>query len=75
MKEAATEMLTRVADRAIQLHGGLGVTHELGIEYVSRMVRIWRILEGPSEIHRWLIARQLLRQKKIYDPFILAKED
>lgn len=75
VKVAATEMLTRVADRAIQLHGGLGVTHELGIEYVSRMVRIWRILEGPSEIHRWLIARQLLRQKKIYDPFILAKED
>ena len=75
VKVAATEMLTRIADRAMQVHGGLGVSHELGIEYVARMVRIWRILEGPSEIHRWLIARQLLREKKIYNPFIVAKDE
>ena len=75
VKVAATEMLTRIADRAMQVHGGLGVTHELGIEYVARMVRIWRILEGPSEIHRWLIARQLLKQKKIYNPFIVEKDE
>lgn len=73
VKVAATEMLTRVADRAIQIHGGLGVSHELGIEYVARMVRIWRILEGPSEIHRWAIARQLLKTKKPYSPFIVAE--
>lgn len=73
VKVAATEMLSRVADRAIQIHGGLGVSRELGIEYVARMVRIWRILEGPSEIHRWLIARQILRQKKPFDPFVLEK--
>ena len=73
VKVAATEMLTRIADRAIQIHGGLGVSHELGIEYVARMVRIWRILEGPSEIHRWLVARQILRQKKPFDPFVLEK--
>ena len=75
VKVAATEMLTRVADRAIQIHGGLGVSHELGIEYVARMARIWRILEGPSEIHRWLVARQILREKKIYNPFIVATDD
>ncbi len=73
VKIAATEMLTRIADRAIQIHGGLGVSHELGIEYVARMVRIWRILEGPSEIHRWLIARQILKQKKPFNPFVLEK--
>ena len=73
VKVAATEMMTRIADRAIQIHGGLGVSHELGIEYVARMVRIWRILEGPSEIHRWLVARQILRQKKPFDPFVLEK--
>jgi len=73
VKVAATEMLTRVADRAIQIHGGLGVSRELGIEYVARMVRIWRILEGPSEIHRWLISRQILRQKKPFNPFVLEK--
>lgn len=75
VKVAATEMLTRVADRAIQMHGGLGVSHELGIEYVARLVRIWRILEGPSEIHRWLIARQLLKEKKSYNPFIVSQSE
>ena len=75
VKVAATEMLTRVADRAIQIHGGLGVAHELGIEYVARHVRIWRIVEGPSEIHRWLIARQLLKEKKPYNPFIVSSDE
>ncbi len=75
IKVAATEMLFRVADRAIQVHGGLGLAHELGIEYVARMVRMWRILEGASEIHRWTLARTLLRQKKIYSPLMVGKED
>ncbi|MFZ3046376.1 MAG: acyl-CoA dehydrogenase family protein [Desulfatirhabdiaceae bacterium] len=74
LKVMATEMLTRIADRAIQIHGGVGLSKELGIEYVARMVRIWRILEGPSEIHRWTIGRTILKQKKPYNPFILAKE-
>lgn len=72
LKIAATEMLTRVADRAIQVHGGLGLSRELGIEYVARMVRIWRVLEGPSEIHRMSIAKRLLSEKKAYDPFVAA---
>lgn len=72
LKVAATEMLTRVADRAIQVHGGLGLSRELGVEYVARMVRIWRILEGPSEIHRVSIAKRLLSEKKTYNPFIAA---
>jgi (R)-benzylsuccinyl-CoA dehydrogenase len=74
LKVMATEMLTRIADRAIQIHGGVGLSKELGIEYVARMVRIWRILEGPSEIHRWTIGRTILKQKKPYNPFILEKE-
>lgn len=74
LKIMATEMLSRIADRAIQIHGGLGLSRELGIEYVARMVRIWRILEGPSEIHRWTLGRALLKQKKPYNPFIVQKE-
>ena len=74
VKIAATEMLTSVVDRAIQLHGGVGLSKELGLEYVARMVRIFRILEGPSEIHRWTIARQLLREGKPYNPFIVSAE-
>ncbi|BBO86004.1 acyl-CoA dehydrogenase [Desulfosarcina ovata subsp. sediminis] len=75
LKVMATEMLWDVADKAIQMHGGVGLSKELGIEYVSRMVRIWRILEGPSEIHRWTVARAILKNKKPYDPFIVATEE
>ena len=75
LKVLATEMLWDICDKAIQMHGGVGLSKELGIEYVARMVRIWRILEGPSEIHRWTVARTLLRQKKPYDPFIVAQEE
>lgn len=60
-KVQATEMIQRVVDRAIQLHGGMGVTKELPLEYISRTVRVYRILEGASEIHRWTIARDLLK--------------
>jgi len=67
LKVAATEMLSRVVDRAIQMHGGMGLARETGIEYVARMVRIWRILEGPSEIHRISIARRLLKDERPYD--------
>lgn len=74
IKVTATEMLSNVADRAIQLHGGVGLSKELGIEYVARMVRIWRILEGPNEIHRWTIARQLLKEKKPYNPFVVVSD-
>ena len=72
LKVASTEMLTRVADRAIQLFGGMGLAHETGIEYVARMARVWRIIEGPSEIHRMSIAKTLLKDGKPYDPFITA---
>ncbi|WP_025917296.1 acyl-CoA dehydrogenase family protein [Herminiimonas sp. CN] len=72
LKVAATEMLTNIADRAIQLHGGLGVSRELGIEYVARMVRIWRIVEGASEIHRMSIAKKLLGEGKTYNLFTTA---
>jgi (R)-benzylsuccinyl-CoA dehydrogenase/naphthyl-2-methylsuccinyl-CoA dehydrogenase len=68
-------MLSNVVDRAIQMHGGVGLSIELGLEYVARMVRIWRILEGPNEIHRWTIARQLLRDKKPYNPFIVSADE
>ena len=72
-KVAATEMLSKLADRAVQIHGGLGLSKELGIEFVYRHVRIWRILEGPSEIQRWLIARQILNEKKPYNMYIVGE--
>lgn len=61
VKVQATEMATRVIDRAIQLFGGMGVSKELPLEYMSRIVRVYRIVEGASEIHRWTVARDLVR--------------
>lgn len=60
-KIQATEMIQRVVDRAIQLFGGMGVSKELPLEYMARMTRVLRVVEGPSEVHRWVIARDLLR--------------
>lgn len=59
-KVQATEMIQRVVDRAIQLHGAMGVSKELPLEYIYRIVRFYRIVEGASEIHRLTIARDLL---------------
>ncbi|MEA2647525.1 MAG: acyl-CoA dehydrogenase [Chloroflexota bacterium] len=55
----ATEMVGRAADTAIQVHGGVGLTRELGIERIYRFVRILRIVEGTSEIQRYLISKSL----------------
>jgi len=57
----ATEALGRVADSAVQIHGGMGYMREAGIETTFRDVRITRIYEGTSEIQRNIIAGQLLK--------------
>lgn len=56
-----TEMLSRTVDRAMQVHGAMGYSKELPIEFIYRSSRILRILEGASEIHRWQIARMMLK--------------
>ena len=61
VKLQGSEMIGRITDRAIQLFGGMGVSKDLPIEYMARACRVWRIFEGPSEVHRWFIARDLLR--------------
>ncbi len=57
----ATEMVGRVADRAVQIHGGMGYMRELAVERFYRDVRVMRIYEGTSEIQRIVIARELLK--------------
>lgn len=59
-KVVATETAGRVVDRCIQIMGGLGVAKELPLERWYRELRIKRIGEGPSEVHRMVLARQLL---------------
>ncbi len=56
----ATETLGRVADRAVQIHGGMGYMKELWIERAYRDARITRIYEGTSEVQRMVIAGALL---------------
>jgi acyl-CoA dehydrogenase len=59
-KLVATEGAGRVVDRAIQIHGGYGVTKDLPLERWYRELRIRRIGEGPSEVQRIIMARELL---------------
>jgi acyl-CoA dehydrogenase len=60
VKVAASEMQGRVVDRAIQVFGGMGYTKELPLERMYRDARVTRIYDGTSEIHRMLIARDIL---------------
>jgi acyl-CoA dehydrogenase len=59
-KVAATEAASRVVDRAIQLHGGMGVSRELPLERWYRELRIRRIGEGATEIQKVIVSRDLL---------------
>jgi len=59
-KVHATEVAGKVVDRCIQMFGGLGVAREMPLERWWRELRIKRIGEGPSEVHRMVIARDLL---------------
>jgi len=57
----AAGMVNRVVDRVMQIHGGMGYTKELPIEYWYRAVRLYRIFEGTDEMQRLIISRDLLR--------------
>ncbi|MDR2239847.1 MAG: acyl-CoA dehydrogenase family protein [Zoogloeaceae bacterium] len=58
----ASEMCGRVADRAVQIHGGAGYISEYGIERFYRDARLFRIYEGTTQIQQIVIARNMLRQ-------------
>jgi acyl-CoA dehydrogenase len=61
-KVAVSEALFRVADRCVQVMGGTGVTGDTVVEQVFREVRAFRIYDGPSEVHRWSLAKRIKRQ-------------
>jgi alkylation response protein AidB-like acyl-CoA dehydrogenase len=60
-KTFAAEALNRVADRAMQMCGGLGVAQDLPVARIARELRPFRIYDGPSEVHRRAIARRAIR--------------
>jgi acyl-CoA dehydrogenase len=61
VKVRGAQMLHDVIDRAIQVHGALGLTAELPLERMYREARYARIYDGPDEVHRDSVARQILR--------------
>jgi acyl-CoA dehydrogenase len=64
IKVFATEMATSVIDHAMQTFGAMGVTKELPLQLMMQKVRTMRVYEGPSEVHRMVIARRTLEAVK-----------
>ncbi|MET0199859.1 MAG: acyl-CoA dehydrogenase family protein [Rhodococcus fascians] len=63
-KTYAAEAIFRIVDRSIQMCGGLGVSDDLPLARLSREVRPFRVYDGPSEVHRWAIAKRVVGAAK-----------
>lgn len=63
-KVAVSEALQRVADRCVQVMGGTGVTDRTIVEQVYREIRAFRIYDGPTEVHKWSLAKKIKRDWK-----------
>ncbi|MEQ9520180.1 MAG: acyl-CoA dehydrogenase family protein [Parvibaculum sp.] len=61
-KVAVSEALFRVADRCVQVMGGLGVSGDTIVEQLFREVRAFRIYDGPTEVHKWSLAKKIKKQ-------------
>lgn len=64
IKVYATEMATDVIDNTMQAYGAMGMTKELPLHQMASEARLMRIYEGPSEVHRWVVARDLLGKRQ-----------
>ena len=60
IKAYATEMAWEVVDRTMQAFGAMGVTRELPLHMMASKLRTMRIYDGPTEVHNWVVARNLL---------------
>ncbi|WP_375197407.1 acyl-CoA dehydrogenase family protein [Sphingobium sp.] len=61
-KVAVSETLFRVADRCVQVMGGTGVSHDTIVEQVFREIRSFRIYDGPTQVHKWSLAKKIKRE-------------
>jgi acyl-CoA dehydrogenase len=64
IKAFATEMAFEVVDRAMQTFGAMGMTKELPLQLMSAKLRVMRIYDGPTEVHKWVVARNFLGSKR-----------
>jgi acyl-CoA dehydrogenase len=62
-KVSVSEALYRVADRCVQVLGGTGVSDDTPVHQIFRDIRAFRIYDGPSEVHRWSMAKRIKRSK------------
>ncbi len=67
-KVAVSEALMRIADRCVQVMGGTGVTDQTIVEQVFREIRAFRIYDGPTEVHKWSLAKKIKRDWKHAQP-------
>ena len=63
VKLMGTELAADTIDKAMQAYGAMGMTMELPLQMMANHVRVMRIYEGPSEVHRMLIARHALQDR------------
>lgn len=63
-KVSVSEALSRVADRCVQVMGGSGVTRDTMVEAFYREIRAFRIYDGPTEVHKWALAKKIRRDWK-----------
>lgn len=61
IKFHAADMAGKVIDNAMQVFGAMGMSKEMPLHLLAARVRLMRIYDGPSEVHRWVVARNLLR--------------
>ncbi len=64
IKAFATEMAWTVVDRAMQTFGAMGMTKELPLQLMAAKLRTMRIYDGPTEVHKWVVARNLLGRSR-----------
>lgn len=64
IKAYATEMAYEVVDHAMQTFGAMGMTRELPLHLMSSKLRTMRIYDGPTEVHKWVVARNLLGTRR-----------
>jgi acyl-CoA dehydrogenase len=63
-KVAVSEHLMKIADNCVQVMGGTGVTQDTIVEQVFREVRAFRIYDGPTEVHKWSLAKKIKREHR-----------
>lgn len=64
IKAYATEMAWEVVDRAMQTFGAMGMTKELPLQLMASRLRTMRIYDGPTEVHKWVVARNLMGSRR-----------